>query len=322
MLSRVADALYWMARNVERAENDARLIAVQLVRQLEHAEFRDDMGHSLWSPLIHINASESLFLSLYERMDDQSSLEFLTVADKNPNSILRCVSTARQNARTMLGMIPSELWELVNTYYYSVREYENETLRTETLHRLVDMVKSFSLQFWGIIDAAMSRGDAYQFVRMGTFLERAQKMARIVDVYSQGVEERQTHQQAFEYHHWSAVLQSVSAHESYVLKHGARILPERVGEYLLLDPLFPRSIRYCLEQMLDAFLTIEHGEVKSYARTLHVQLGKLCAKLQYAEIEEILQQDFHAFLANIQWECNQVGQHLATTYYLGAMDAE
>jgi uncharacterized alpha-E superfamily protein len=321
MLSRVADSLYWMARNMERAEHTARLISVQLTSQLEYAALRDDGDQSSWRALLRIGSDDIAFAKSQLPTSDQAVLDFLAFGEDNPNSILQCVRIARQNARAVLGLLPSELWQLVNAYYFSMRERQQEALRTETLHDFIQMVTGYSLQFQGAVESSIPHNDAYQFMRIGTFLERAEKMSRVLEVYMRRAAARTDNRDAYEYRHWSAVLQSVSAHESYILKHGAYIDPDKVAEYLLLDPLFPRSIRYSLEQVRSAFLAIEHGHIEDYARSLHIRVGRACAALEYARMEELWPETFLPFVADIRGACGEIGLLLMKTYYLGEIRA-
>lgn len=323
MLSRVADALYWLARYMERAENNVRLLGVQLTSELEEAGARGQNALSSWERLIEINGNLTLFSTLHmaTQVDtSRSALDFLTMSEDNPNSIFNCVRYARENTRAIREIIPSELWEVINAYYHAVRDYDRQHWELQRILDFQSLVKSYSMQHHGVVAAIMPRGEALCFMKLGTYLERAQKMARILSMSFQENLQPHPHPEAFEYHYWSGVLQSVSAHESYLLKYKAFIKPRDVGEYLLFDADFPRSIRSCVDELMHAFQELEHGQVHPYSRELYVRIGRLQADLGYTDIQEILDRDVSEYLYHIQLCCNEIGNSIVRTYYLGEVD--
>lgn len=324
MLSRVADALYWLARYMERAESNVRLLGVQLISDLEELSSQVETPMNSWERLIQINGNMELFtkqkaLGKYDNAN-HAALDFLTVSEDNPNSIVNCVHSARENARGIREILPSELWEVINSFYHALRAYDRRDWEVERIQSFQTLVKSYAMQHAGIVATIMPRGEALCFMNLGTFLERAQKMARILSMSFYEASHHHPHQEAYEYHHWSGVLQSVSAHESYLLKYKAFIKPQDVGEYLIFDPDFPRSIRYCVDQLMLAFEELEHRPVHSYCRDLFVRIGRLQADLRYIDMHDILDSQVDNYLFNIQLRCNEIGNHIVNTYYLGEVD--
>ncbi|QHA93431.1 alpha-E domain-containing protein [Bacillus sp. N1-1] len=316
MLSRVADSLYWLTRNVERAENNARLIAVKLTSRLENANPIDETNQN-WYELIEISGFKEVFDEEYQHPMDRNVMEFLLFSLKNPNSILNTITIARENARAVREIIPNELWESINSYYLKLKKQSHTPWTMEEVSDICEFVKKDSLLFQGIVEATMPRGDAYLFMEMGKHLERAEKAARILDVYYHKDLECYQNKEIVEYHHWWSVLQSVSGHEAYIKTYRPLIKSRNVAEFFILNAEFPRSMMYCVQKVRNAFVALEDGHVEHYSESLAQELEHLANDLYDFSIEEILNQGAHAFLQSFQHRCMTIGMHITKTYYLG-----
>src|SRR5215216_2360888 len=231
MLSRVAESIYWMSRYIERAENVARFIDVNLNLMLDLP-----VGSAQqWQPLVDITGDTQEFAKRYGASTQHSVIQFLTFDTDNVNSILACVRAARENARSVREVISSEMWEQLNESYLMVNSAESDGYPTDP-QELFASVKMASHLFAGVTDATMTHGEGWHFCRLGRKLERADKTSRILDVkYFLLLPTVADVGTTFDDLQWAAVLRSASAFEMYRKRYG-RIAPNRIVEFLLLDP--------------------------------------------------------------------------------------
>jgi uncharacterized alpha-E superfamily protein len=242
MLSRVADAIYWMNRYVERAESVARFVDVNL-----HLSLDLPRGTSAdWAPIIATTGDDELFRSRHGAPARDTAMRFLTFDREYPSSILSCLVAARENARSVREVISSEMWERLNKLYLSVRETRPEEVLAAP-HDFFTSVKQGVALFIGTTYLTMSHNEAWHFGRLGRLVERADKTSRIVDVKCYGLTHMasQPEDGAVDDIQWGALLKSASALEMYRKRHG-RIAPAKVVAFLLFDREFPRAILHCL----------------------------------------------------------------------------
>ena len=235
MLSRVADSIYWMGRYVERAENVARFVDVNLNLMLD----APDGSGQQWQPLVFTTGDHEDFAKHYGEATQQNVIQFLTFDRDNPNSIVSCLRAARENARSVREIISSEMWLQLNKFYLMVNSAATNPKGLESPHEFFTEVKLLSHLFTGVTDATMTHGEPWHFRQLGRELERADKTSRILDVkyfiLLRSVSDVGT---AFDDVQWAAVLRSTSSFEMYRKRHG-RILPKKVVEFLVLDRNFP-----------------------------------------------------------------------------------
>ena len=182
MLSRVADSLYWMSRYIERAENNARIAEVNLQIVLD---LTNQPGADLtqqWDPMISTLEEIELFTSLYPTPDGKAAIDFVSLQKKNPNSIVSCVTRARENARTTSEQISSEMWEQINRLYLFVKSETAKRLVRASPYEFFKRVITGSHLFQGITDATMTHGEGWDFIKIGKLLERADCTSRILDI--------------------------------------------------------------------------------------------------------------------------------------------
>ena len=178
MLSRVASSIYWLNRYVERAENYARFIEVNLNLSLDLPRGTAEQ----WEPLVATTGDHESFASRHGKATKDAVIQFLSSDAANPNSILSCLVAARENARSVREVISTDMWEQVNRFHLMVREAVSRGLSSQNLHAFLAEVKANSHLFLGISDATMSHGEGWHFARLGRLLERADKTSRILDV--------------------------------------------------------------------------------------------------------------------------------------------
>ncbi|MBD3675628.1 MAG: alpha-E domain-containing protein [Planctomycetaceae bacterium] len=310
MLSRVAESIYWMCRQVERAENVARYISVNLNLSL------DMPGESVqqWNPLVITTGDNELFKKLYDEPSRENVIRFLTFDRKNPNSIFSCLWHARENARSVREIISSEMWEHINRFYLMLKE---STLRSATNDAadFFDAIRSSGQQFMGITDATMTHGEAWHFCRLGRSLERADKTSRILDVkYFILLPSPEDVGTPYDDIQWSALLRSASALEMYRQRFG-RITPAHVVEFLVLDREFPRAVLYCLTNANQSLHMISGCDLGSFVNPPEQLLGQLQSQLAFTKPKSIIDGGLHEFVDRLQSRLNEIGGGIHNTFF-------
>ncbi|MDC0834260.1 hypothetical protein CKA32_001579 [Geitlerinema sp. FC II] len=310
MLSRVADSIYWLNRYIERAENVARFVDVNLNLMLDLPSGVTQQ----WRPLVITTGDLALFEERYGEATADNVIHFLTFDLDYPNSILSCLHAARENARSIREIISSEMWEEVNTFYHLVKEASEQNSHN-IFHKLFFHVKFASHRFAGVMDATMSHNEGWHFGQMGRLLERADKTDRILDVkYFILLPSAKWVGSPLDRIQWIALLKSTSAYEMY-RKAQHRIVPSGVAEFLILNREFPRSINFCLQETERCLHQITGTSKGSWCNSAERALGKLCSKLGYTTIEDVFEVGLHQFLDRLQSEMNDVDAKISETFF-------
>jgi len=310
MLSRVANAIYWLNRYIERAENVARFIDVNYQMTLDIPGNATDQ----WQPLINTTGDHELFSELYGTADRDKAIEFLTFDRNYANSIFSCVQAARENARSVREYISSEMWEQINIFYLML----NDAARQESMdlpHQFFVDIMNASHAFIGITDSTMDHGEGWHFGRLGRLLERADKTSRILDVkYFILLPSVDYIGSPYDNILWAALLRSASAFEMYRKRHG-RIDPQKIVDFLLLDLHFPRAVHYCLAVADISLHEITGSRRGAFANPVEQALGRLLAEFDFVSIEEILAQGLHEYLDNTQTRINAAGAAIQEVFF-------
>lgn len=310
LLSRVADSVYWLGRYIERAENVARFIDVnhQLMLDLP-LEYGDQ-----WQPIVDTTGDRAAFQERYQRATRQNVVRFLAFDASNQNSIYSCVASARENARTVRETISSEMWEQINTLYLLVTAESRKTV-PDSVPDFCREVRMACHLFGGIAHATMSHNEAWQFIRLGSMLERADKTTRMLDVkyfiLLPAVSDVGT---PYDDVQWSAVLKSVSGFEMYRKRHG-RIAPERIVQFLLLDAEFPRAVRYCIAVADTSLRAITGTRAGAFSCVTEQRLGLLRSELDFAQAESVIQAGLHEFFDSLQIKMNTIDQCVFADFF-------
>lgn len=311
MLSRVADSMFWMSRYIERAENVARFIDVNLQMIL------DGGGHQRgqWEPLVITSGDHKPFRERYGEATMENVLHFLTFDRQNPNSIISAVSSARENARTIRESISSAMWEALNTFYLMVRDAAVKSQFAETPHEFFTSVRNASHLFVGAAGATMSRGEGWHFCRMGRLLERADKTSRIVDVkYFVLLPSPADVGSPIDDNQWAAVLKSASALEMYRRQHG-RISPTKVVDFLMLDREFPRAVFHCLDCADHSLHAISGTPVGTFGNLAEQRMGQIRSELAYLRVQDMITSGLHEFFDSLQTKLNLLGDAISQGFF-------
>jgi uncharacterized alpha-E superfamily protein len=316
MLSRVAESVHWMSRYIERAENVARFIAVNLNLMLDLP-----VGSSQqWQALVDVTGDARAFATRYGPATERNVIQFLTVDPENPNSIVSCLGMARENARSVRDVISSQMWECLNESYLMVTSAARAGGLLDSQDFLASVRKSSQL-FAAVTDATMTHNEGWHFCRLGRKLERADKTSRMLDVkYFLLLPAIADVGTTFDDIQWAAVLRSASAFEMYRKRHG-RISPDRIVEFLLLDPDFPRAVHYCLMAARESAHGISGTAAGMFRSPVERLLGELCSELAYAQVEDIIASGLHEYLDRLQTKMNDLGEGIHETFFAVRMTA-
>ena len=317
MLSRTADHLFWMSRYTERAENTARMIDVNYqTALLPQSAAVAQLG---WQGLLSISELSPMYAARHGEVTSQGVMDFMVKDEANPSSIVSCLRAARENARAVRGTLTTEVWETQNQTWLEV----NRMLRAGDFERdpgqFFEWVKFRSHLSRGVTVGTMLMDEALYFMRLGTFLERADNTARLVDVKFHAVQSdffgaASEQDQEYDFYHWSAILRSVSGFEVYRKVYRDVIKPERVAELLILRADMPRSLHASLNEVVGNLHLVTTDAASETLR----QAGRLRADVQYGRIDEILATGLHAFLTQFLDRVNDLGTHISREFLVPA----
>jgi uncharacterized alpha-E superfamily protein len=309
LLSRVADALYWMGRYMERAESVARFIGVNLSLQLD---LPLDAAQQ-WQALIDTSGDAKVFKERCGTASQYNVIDFLAYDTDNPNSIYSCLKCVRENARSVRETISSEMWEQVNSMYLQLQP-QRKVAQPEWLAEVFQGIRLGAHLFQGITDATMSHNEAWHFVRLGRKLERADKTSRILDVkYFMLLPSLRDVGSPYDDIQWSAVLRSVSAFEMYRKKYG-RISPRNIVEFLVLDRDFPRSVHYCIRSADESLHAITGVPLGSYKYPSEQSMGMLRSELDFASVDSIIRSGLHEYVDSLQLKMNKIDTSISEDF--------
>nr|WP_321467364.1 alpha-E domain-containing protein [uncultured Desulfobulbus sp.] len=312
MLSRVANSIYWMCRYIERAENVARFISVNLNLLLD---MPGDMGRQ-WEPLVMITGDQEFFEDKYKEYTKEAVLNYLTFDRLYLNSIASCLAMARENARSIREIISSETWEHINTFYLELQDPMSPIMALQEPHKFYKNIQMNAHLFTGLLDSTMSHGEAWNFARMGMMLERADKTSRILDVkYFMLLPQVELVNTPVDNIQWTAVLKSASAFEMF-RKEYHMITPKQVASFLVFDKSFPRSIRHCVNKAQISLQRIINGSSGGNGgNSAEKLLGRLAADLEYTDIDDVVNEGMHEYLDRLQTRINQIDEAIGTTFF-------
>ncbi len=314
MLSRTADHLYWMARYNERAENTARMLNVNVETALlpQSAE-QVEQG---WRATLGISELRDQFDKKYGRITQRNVLDFMVSDPDNPSSIYSCLRQARENARAVRGALTTEVWETHNATWLKFQDLdENESLASDP-GKFFEWVKYRCHLSRGVIVGTMLKDEAFYFNRLGTFLERADNTARILDVKFHGapdnskMESSSAEATQFDFYYWASILRSVSGFEIYRKVYRDVVTPGRVAELLMLHPAMPRSLVACMEEVV---LNLCHVR-NELSHDTERFAGKLHAELKFGDIDEIMRGGLHEYLTSFLEQTFELGNRISRDF--------
>jgi uncharacterized alpha-E superfamily protein len=311
LLSRVADSVHWMARYIERAENVARFIGVNLHLQLDLPLAPKHQ----WQPLIDTSGDTEVFKERYGDTTEESVIRYLAFDEENPNSIYSCLRSARENARSVRDTISSEMWEQINSMYLQI-QLQRTAPHHDALPEILRGIRLSCHMFQGITDATMSHDEAWHFLRMGRMMERADKTSRILDVkYFILLPSPANVGTPYDDLHWAAVLKSVSGFETYRKQRG-RISPLGIVEFLVTDREFPRAIRHCVEVTGESLRVVAGTPTGATEQKSEQLMRELRKELGEARMDVVIRSGLHEYLDGLQTKMNSIGDCLTQDFFV------
>lgn len=318
MLSRTADHLFWMARYMERAENTARMLDVNYqTALLPQSAAVAEQG---WRGLLSISELTADYVNRYGDVTPRQVMDFMVRDERNPSSILSCLRAARENARAVRGTLTTEVWETTNQTWLEFNRLVADGTLARDPSSLFEWVKFRSHLSRGVTVGTMLQDEAFHFIRIGSFLERSDNTARLLDVKFHAVQSdfygvASERDNEYDFYHWSAILRSVSGFEIYRKVYRDVIKPERVAELLILRPDMPRSLHASLNEVVSNLRLVASDEDSDTLR----HAGRLRADLQFARIDEILATGLHAFLTQFLDRVNGLGGRISRDFLVPAV---
>jgi uncharacterized alpha-E superfamily protein len=306
MLSRVAESLFWMARYVERAEAVSRLVAVSYQARLDGVE------PGAWADMARMSTEDALVEGLCGG-DEESVLRFLLAHPMNPNAVLTCLARARENARAARDQISGEMWEQLNRLYLLARSGDSDD-PAQAPYAFFLQVRDGSQALDGITSATMTHGEAYHFIQLGRHLERATSTVRTLRVRHERVSAL-TDGTAASSLALMTLLKACGAFEPFRRQGGSQLQAGRVAQYLLLDPLFPRSLLFCLDRCAAALAAAAPGRDGERLDTPVRLLGRLRADLAYLDADEVVGPGLTRFLEDLLRRIHRIGDEVTRTYF-------
>jgi uncharacterized alpha-E superfamily protein len=312
MLSRTADHLFWMARYTERAENTARMLDVNVQMGMMAASSKAQG----WEGMLAISELVPQYQQLYGEVSPRAALEFMVRDARNGSSIVACLQAARENARAVRFLLTTEVWETLNTTWLDAQKLLAEGIMDRDASQFFEWVKYRSHLSRGVLIGTMLKDEAFYFARLGTFLERADNTARILDVKYHGIfgnrsdTGTESHEAQRDFYHWAAVLRSVSAFEIYRKVYRDVITPARVAELLMLRDDMPRSLLASLNEVCANLAEVANSRSGETER----RVGMLRADLQYGRIDDILSTGLHAYLTTFMERMADLGNRVSRDF--------
>jgi uncharacterized alpha-E superfamily protein len=311
MLSRTADHLFWMARYTERAENTARMLDVNV--QTSMLPQSDEENAQGWRAMLGISELQSAFDLKYQSLRAREVIDFMVRDPDNPSSIVACLTEARENARAVRGTLTTEVWEIQNQTWLDMQKRLDSDLLDDDPSKFFEWVKFRSHLSRGVTVGTMLRDEAVHFIRLGTFLERADNTARILDVKFHGGGAESAANEAMtqrDFYYWGALLRSVSGFEIYRKVYRDVITPARIAELLMLRGDMPRSLLACMDEVVQNLREVRNDVSADTERFA----GRLHAELKFGKIEDILDDGLHDTLTRFLSDIYQLGNRVSRDF--------
>lgn len=315
LLSKVANSLYWMSRYLERAEHTARMLDVHVNLALDASSLIGQQQHRnlvlgcLYQPLAG------------DDFDDLRLVRSLAFDRDNPASIVSCLTVARENAQQVRELISTEMWMKLNRLYLDVRQMTFEQAWNAQPHEFFVMVEDGSQLFQGVTDATMNHNEGWHFIQLGRFIERLIATAHALDVHYQAFPLPRDYKLGLQdYFEWLGLLKSFCAFEAYTKVYGADLRWDQILEFILFNPDFPRSARFCIDSIFNALTSISDITVVHKNSRVNKLAGGLRSSLRYDDAADVLN-DLHNYLTSIDRRCSQIHDAVYETYIYRAIEA-
>jgi uncharacterized alpha-E superfamily protein len=317
MLSRVAENLFWMSRYLERAENVARLLDIGLFLELDAPSGADEDGAAPVEIALSILDAGGQFRADHPAAERNALLELLTFDRADPRSILSMIGLARENARGTQESLGVDAWSEINRLYLYLRSRRAMRRFHAGPSTFYSTIKQSCILIDGLVQTTLPRDEVYHFLELGRYLERVNVMGRILHAKGRSATPGDAGPGAsMEIVRWTGLLRSCSAYGAYLRTERDRVEPVGVIRFLVLNPDFPRAIRFCVARCRESLQEIAGGDDDEYSSEAERLLGRLDGELTFIDVHEIFERGLLAFLDRIQSTCVRVGEEIQHTYFL------
>ncbi|WP_208349154.1 alpha-E domain-containing protein [Pseudaestuariivita rosea] len=307
MLGKTAGGLFWMFRSLERSENTARLIETGFRIALTRP------GSEEWASVLKTAAADQAYTANHGAVEQSRVINFLLRDPGNPSSVMSSFSQARQNARIVRTAITREVWEAVNDAYVSLKDRLARPVPERDLPDVLAQIRQHSALVRGTLHGSMLRNDMFDFCRLGTFLERADNTARILDVkYYVLLPSVMQVGSSLDNVQWETILRSVSGVRAYNRLNHGKATPMGIADFLIFDPRMPRSLRYSVTKILSN-LRMLHAEYSDW-HACHDTIERLDRRLTRQTVEEVFEEGLHEFLTEFLAETGRLGAEIETDF--------
>jgi uncharacterized alpha-E superfamily protein len=317
LLSRYAEAIYWMARYVERAENLARIL------DINETFSRDSRGWQNWRSILELYRDEVRFLAEHEEATAEAVIYFYTLDQRNFTSIISAVNQARGNARTLRPLISTEMWIQLNILSNNLKTMPREDLSEPRLARFCNQVKEACQTHTGITEGTFYRDEGWFFYQIGRCIERADQTTRLLDVkYHLLLPSRESVGSPLDVSHWNAVLRSAAGYHAFRRVHPSGMTPADAAGFLLFNGRFPRSVRACVHDISNRLTQLRSGYRLIGGAGALEELDELRTVLDDITIDQVIANGMHEFIDWVQLKLIRINGELGAAYFGYAPQAE
>ncbi len=310
LLSRYAEAIYWLARYVERAENMARVLDVN------ETFSRDSQGGQNWASIIALYSDQDAFKERHPEPTAEAVLSFYLLDDSHPGSILSSVRAARENARTLRPLISTEMWVHLNTFFNRMRALRGDDVAEERVARSLAWIKESCQAHTGITEGTFYRDEGWYFYEMGQAIERADQTTRLLDVkYHLLLPSVADVGSPLDLSQWNAVLRSAAGYHAFRRIHPSGMTVARVADFLLFNRRFPRSVSACVDTVNDRLTALRSRYGLKGGGMALERLDEVRAVLDNEPVDRVLAQGLHEFLDWIQLQMLDVGSLVGRDFF-------
>ncbi|MEM7752906.1 MAG: alpha-E domain-containing protein [Pseudomonadota bacterium] len=307
MLGKTAGGVFWMFRYLERSENTARLIETGFRIALTHP------GGDEWESVLQTAVVAEAYHAEHAGVEQSDVIDFMLRGKSNPSSVLNCITQARQNARLVRTSITSEVWEAVNDTYMRTKQALARPVRERDLPEVLAMIRQQAALVRGALHGSMLRNDVFDFARLGTFLERADNTARILDVkYYVLLPSVSLVGSSLDNVQWETILRSVSGQRAFAWLHQGKTTPKAIADFLIFDPRMPRGLRYTVTKIRSNLEMLENSYAERHA--CQDTAESLDRRLQTSRVDDVFDEGLHEFLTGFLNNIGQLAHEIETGY--------
>ena len=306
MLSRVAERLFWMARNLERAEDTARLVYAYSHMTMDIPKATEPG----WDILVNILDAQSVYADRHRVYNEQNVLKFMIADEDNVGGIYHAIRAARENVRTTRDALPEEAWEYVNELYIYAEEFAEKSIGRRNRYQFLETVITRCQMINGMIVSTIPRDHAHRFIKLGRLIERADMTSRVIDVGAAVLMSPDRHHSTVDPLIWASLLKALSAMGAYRRNIGPHVEAESMVDFILREESFPRSIKFCLNGIRNELCSLKNNE-----STLKL-VDKTRRKLSRFDSAKQSTEELHAFIDDFQANLININSTIASTWFL------